>query len=230
MLRVAPGNPVILSGTAGEELAVRLDRPGQEQPDPIIWQPLRGFDAASGGEKGEVRWLRFWLIAPSGAIAASGALPADQSIVIRLPAEQTGLYALMTEAGPGSLGISSPTSRALMAVARSLEFEDPNEKLCFYVPPGADKLSLTTGGLDQQVHMKVFDSAGDLRFQRDDFNVHSRQDTIEVPAGQDGKVWVVNLSTDTPPARRAGRRTKIEFAEPLQGFVSPEPGRLVVLD
>ena len=202
VLRVAPGNPLLLCATAGQELKIRLDHPGQEKVDPLVWQPLRAFDVSGEAEKGEVRWLRFWLIEPSGGIATSGAVPANRSVVIQASAAETGLYALMTESGPESLS----------------------------VPQGLTEFEVATGGLDEEVHLKVFDAARELRFQRDDFNVHIRRSKVKVPAGQDGKVWSLALATDAPEGKRAGRRTSIELAPPLAGFVSPDPARLVLIE
>ena len=228
-LHVAPGNPVIVSGTAGRDLEIRLDRPGQEKPDPAVWSPLRGFDVSAEADKGEVRCLRFWVISPSGKIAAAGAVPAEQSTRIKIPATETGLYALMTEGGLGSLAVST-NGRALMAAAQPLVYEEPPDRLYFHVPKGQKEIVLTTGGLDLKAHLKLFDASGALRFRRDDFNYHHRPDKIAVPDGQDGQVWSMTVSTDTPPNRRAGRRTQIELAPPLPGFVSPDAGRLVVME
>jgi hypothetical protein len=229
VLHVAPGVPVIVSGVAGKDLEIRLDRPGQQKPEASLWSPLRAFDVSGEADRGEVRWLRFWIVSPSGGIVASGAVPADQSTLIKVPAKESGLYVLMTEAGLGSLAVST-TGRALMAAGQPLRFEDPNTSLYFYVPQGLEELQITTGGLDYKIHMKVLTPTGAVAFQRDDFNVHHKAQKISVPAGEDGKVWSLSFTTDTPEGKRAGRRTQIEIAPPLSGFVSPDASRLVVIE
>ena len=229
VLHVAPGTPVVVSGQAGRALEVRIDRPGQPSPDPIIWVPLRSFDVSAEADRGAARWLRFWLVSPSGGIAASGAVQANRSTLISVPAQETGRYALMTEGGLGSLAVST-NGRALMAVAAPLEFEDPNERVYFRVPRDAKQIQLNCSGLDYKLHMKVLDGAGEVRFERDDFNYHTLAHKITVPPGQAGKVWSLTFTTQTPPSRRSGRRTKIDLMPPLAGFVSPHAGRLAVLE
>ena len=228
VLHVTPGQPVIVSGEAGGELQIRIDRPGQERIDPIVWQPMRAFDAAAEGEKGQVRWLRFWLIAPSGATAASGAVPAEQSTLLRVPAEETGLYALMTEAGPGALAVST-TSRALMTTAQPFVSEQPNERLSFLVPNGLESVTLSTWGADSTMHFEVLDADGQPRFERADFNFITVEDEVAVPAEQAGRVWSMTFETGLPMEKRAGRRTNIELQPPLSGFVAPDPARLAVI-
>ena len=78
--------------------------------------------------------------------------------------------------------------------------------------------------------MKVLTPTGEVAFQRDDFYVHHKPQKIAVPAGQDGKVWSLTFTTDTPEGKRAGRRTQIELAPPLAGSVSPDASRLVVIE
>ncbi len=229
VLRIAPGVPVLVSGVQGSDLEIRLDRPGQDKPDPYIWTPLRAFDVSAEADKGEVRWLRFWLISPSGKVAASGAVLANQSTLIKIPAKETGLFALMTEAGLGSLGVST-TGRALMAWGQPLRFEDPNPVLYFRVPAGLHQFDITTGGLDAKMRLKVLDPGGAVAWQRDDFYVHHKRQTIAVPSGGDGQIWSLAFTTETPLEKRAGRRTQIDLAPPLTGHLSPDPARLVVFD
>jgi hypothetical protein len=173
--------------------------------------------------------MRFWLMAPSGEIAASGAVAADQSTLIRAPAQQTGLYVLITEGGLGSLVVST-SSRALMTTGQPLRFENPNERLYFHVPAGSDEIQMTSSGMDYKLQMKVLDANGDLRFQRDDFNYHHQMHKIPIPAGQDDKLWTLCFTTSTPAKSRAGRRTLVDLAPPLNGFVSPCPSRLVAFE
>lgn len=226
VLYVSPGVPVVVSGEAGKELQLRLDRPGRKQVEAMVWSPLAAFDVNAEADRGTIRWLRFWLISPSGKIAASGAVPADRSTQIRIAASETGLYALVTEGGLGQLAIST-TSRCLMASARAFQSEEPNARLYFFVPEGVSRFQMTTGGLDDRMHLRVFDGSGALRLERNDFHIHHRRHEIEVPAGQDGRAWSITFDTQTPPGRRAGRRTEIDLPPPLPGFLSPAPARLV---
>jgi len=89
---------------------------------------------------------------------------------------------------------------------------------------------MTCNGLDYKLHMKVLDADGQLRFERDDFNYHHDTHKIAVPTGQDGKLWTLSFTTGTPAKSRAGRRTRIDLAPPLTGFVSPTPSRLVLFE
>ena len=92
-------------------------------------------------------------------MAASGALPAEQSTIVRVSATETGLYALLTEGGLGSLAVST-TGRALMAVGRPFRFEDPTPRLYFHVPKGTREFTITTGGMDAKLHMTIMDASG----------------------------------------------------------------------
>lgn len=228
VLRVAPGVPIIVSGEAGRDLEILIQHPGQERADPRIWEPLRGFDAASEADRGRVKWLRLWLVGPSGKVLVSGAIPAGQATLLKISAHETGLYALLTEGGPGSL-ILSTNARALMARARPFESEEPNEHLYFYVPVGIERFKISTSGMDSQARLQIRDCVGQIRFERTDLNVFTEETEVLVPPGESGRVWCLTMTTGRPPGQRTGRRTQFELQPPLEGFVSPDPARLVLL-
>lgn len=234
VLHVTTGTPILVSGTAGEELVIRLAKPGQKEKkvDESIWTILQAINVHAMAERGQARWTRFWLLSPSGKMVASGAVPADRTTLIKVSASESGLYVLLTEGGlggRGALAVSTP-SRALMATGDRLRFEDPNSELYFYVPRGTREFEVTLRGLDYKMRIKLFDASNTLRLQRDDINSRYVAHKIAVPEGQDGKVWKFAFSTDTPAGQRAKKQTYVDLAPPLSGFVSPHPSRLVVVE
>lgn len=220
-LHVAPGVPIIASAQAGSPLELRLHG-AEGAGEPVVWDPYTlGDEWTIAGGAGV--WLRFWIVAPSGAIEASGAVPAGRDTRLSLTARETGLYVLMTEPGAGSLTVSSP-SRYFMALAQPLTFSEPGDRLYFRVPEGVAEIKLVprTTGLAYDCRWQVFDADGNVVVDREDVNVHGKIDTIPVPTGQAGRVWSFLVTSEKRPV------VSVELMTPLAGFVATDPTRLAV--
>jgi len=220
-LHAATGVPIIAGAEAGSALQFRLHG-AEGEGERIVWDPYTLGDEWTI-EGGGQDWLRFWIVAPSGAVEASGAVPAGRDTLLKLHARETGLYVLMTEPGAGSLTVSSP-SRYLMALAQPLTFSEPGDRLYFWVPAGVEQIKLTprTTGLSYVSRWQVFDADGNAVVDREDVNVHGSIDEIGVPEGQDGRVWSFQVTSDKRPT------VSVELLSPLPGFVATDPARLAV--
>jgi len=222
-LHVVPGVPVIVSAEAGSTLELRLHG-AEDAGEPIVWDPYTlGDEWAIAADQGA--WLRFWIIAPSGVIEASGAVPAGRETRLTLEARETGLHVLMTEAGAGGLTVSSP-SRCLMALAQPITFNQPGDRLYFRVPAGVEQVRLVprTTGLAYDCRWQVFDADGNVVVDREDVNVHGKIDEIAVPPDQAGRVWSCLVTSEKRPV------VSIDLMTPLPGFVATDPARLAVFE
>ena len=219
-LVVVPGVPVAVSAEKGSPLELHLRTAEGSGSEEVVYMQDAVAEAAQirGGS-----WLRFWLLSPSGRIVRSGAVPARQATVLRLPAEESGTYVLVTEPGPGKLWVTS-ASRFLMAVAQPLTTEQSGQRLYFFVPRGTTQFQLAprTNWGSYAGRLRIFDGDGRTVVDRENVNVHPITDTIRVAPGQAGKVWSFRFDTTSPV------RFTLELSPPLPGYAATDAARLAV--
>lgn len=221
-LVVVPGVPVTVDAEKGGRIELHLRTTEGTSSEEVAYMQDAVTEAA---EVKEGSWLRFWLLSPRGKIALSGALPAQQPTVLRLPAEESGFYVLVTEPGPGKLLVTS-ASRFLMAVAQPLTTEQSGQRMYFYLPAGTSqfKLAPRTNSGSYTGRMQIFDADGKTAVDRENVNVHPITDTIKVPAGQAGRVWSIQFDT------RSRVRFTVDLSAPLSGYAATDATRLAVFD
>jgi hypothetical protein len=219
-LGVVPGVPVTFDAEKGGQVELHLRTTAGTSSEEVAYMQDAVTDRATF-KAGS--WLRFWLLSPSGRIALAGAVPAEQATQLRLPAEESGFYVLVTEPGPGKLFAAAP-SRFLMAVAQPLSIERSGQRMYFFVPAGATQLKLAprTNWGSYAGRMRVFAADGRAVVDRETVNVHPITDTIPVPPGQAGRAWSIQF--DTPGAVRF----TVDLGPPLGGYAATDPARLAV--
>ena len=219
-LAVVPGVPVTLNAEKGRPLELHLCTSQGTGSQEVVYMQ----DAVTAKAQAQAAdWLRFWLLSPSGKIVLSGAVPAQQATALKLPAEESGFYVLVTEPGPGKLLVRSP-SRFLVAVAQPLSIEPTGQRLYFFVPAGVSQFQLAprTNLGHYAGRWRVFDASGRIVVDRRNVNVHPITDTIQVPPGQAGRVWSLCYETTTPV------RFTVDLSPPLPGYAAVDPTRLVM--
>ncbi len=219
-LVVVPGVPVMIDAQKGGQVELHLRTTEGTSSEEVAY--MQDAVTAAGNVR-EGGWLRFWLLSPSGQIALGGASPARQATALRLPAEESGCYVLVTEPAPGKLFVSSP-SRFLMAVAQPLTTEQSGQRMYFNVPAGSTQLKLAprTNWGSYTGRMRIFDADGKTVVDRKNVNVHPITDTIQVPAGHAGRAWSIQFDTTSPV------RFTVDLSRPLSGYVAADPARLAV--
>lgn len=223
-LSTVRGVPVITSAGGGAPLQLRLH--GEAAEEALVWDPYT-LGAEWSLDSGVSNWLRFWVIGPGGGIVASGAVPGGREVALNVPAEQAGLYVLMTEPGPGQMRVSAP-GRVLMAAGRPMSFSDPNARFHFHVPRGLEEFEIgaRSSSMTYAGRFEVLDPDGNVALVSDEVNVHGEIYKVAVPDGMAGRVWSFRFSADTERART--QTVSVDLLGDLPGYVASDPARLAI--
>ncbi|MBT3377988.1 MAG: hypothetical protein HN742_01240 [Lentisphaerae bacterium] len=172
--------------------------------------------------------LTYRISSGDGDVLRDGSIPVGGVADVQVPDAEPGLYTLWLDAGMNSCSVRSDVRHVTYEASETspLQMIYHAPKLYFWVPAGAESVSLTVGGggKNEAAAFSVYDASGGIVAEG---NSHADKGTVTMAVGadQDGTAWSVVLS-------KLGDITFEDFSLFLGGdavpFVAESAGRLVV--